>query len=280
MSNSSLPNKKVLIVASVCITVVLVSFSYKLNQEKKALLTRLGGGQVVAGATDGLGQSDARVEAALQQTRYESIADIQNPFLPSAEDNTSDSFAKNIFSAYIKYDQDKSVNTENLVSGIVNQVKTNDLPKEKYTMSDIKVFVINNKDQIRKYGNDFGAIYLDGIAPVQSDPTKYNTSLRSLAGLYKNVSLKLLTLNVPNTVSVPHLQLVNAFDIISESLPLIEDQAKDPVKSLLALRLVQDSMVKQIELFKTINNYFKQNDIIFASDEPGFVWGITTGQNN
>jgi hypothetical protein len=59
---------------------------------------------------------------------------------------------------------------------------------------------------------------------------------------------------------------------MADTFPFIDGEEKDPVKALLGLRIVQNNLIELPTLFIKINQYFKQNGILFDKSEAGYLW--------
>ncbi|HEY1037095.1 MAG TPA: hypothetical protein VGE62_00770 [Candidatus Paceibacterota bacterium] len=276
-----LPHKKVLVLASVCASVILIVFSFQLAKERKSKVGTAGNsGQIVAGESIESRIADKRILAALQDAQIASLkATSSNPFAPLPTDTVSDRFSKDVFSAFLKYNSDENTDLSAVSQDAVNNIDTKDLPKYRYNLSNIRLFIAKDTNEIKNYGEKFAIEYIGGLMPVNAEPEKYQ-SLKNLALVYKNVADRLLSVQVPDKVANLHLELTNSFQLLSELLPIIEDQTKDPLKSLLALSMVQEAMSKQVTLFTDIRNFFNQNGIIYGDQEMGRVWNMDIGSSS
>lgn len=274
-----LPHKKVLILASVCASIILISLAVRLASasQNDFVFDNSGEVQVVAGQSAESSVADKRILEALEKTQIEGLGSTTsgaNPFAPNPKDSLSDRFSKDIFSAFLKFNAEgENANTDSVALEAVNNINPRDLPKDRYGLSDIRIFVPSSKDEMKKYGDTFAEIYITTLKKVTDDPERYNV-LSNLSLIYKELSVKLLAVPVPDRVATTHLNLVNAFSKVSESLPIVEQQSKDPVRALLALRIVQESLINQIKLFTEIKAYFEQNGILFSDQGYGKMWNV------
>lgn len=277
-----LPHRKVLILAAICISIILVSLSYQIITEKKKVAgLKPVSITAVAGDTEESNLADKRVLEVLQEVRNAelgALATSSNPFDPSPKDTVSDRFSKDVFAAFLKYRAaNGNISEEDLSRDAISNIKTNNLPKPKYNLSDIQIFVPKNKDDLKKYGNDFAQNYLETLAPVSKNPSKYNKKVSDLAPVYRSIGDKLIRTPVPNSLAAEHLQIANSFVLMADTFGIIDNQQGDPVKALLGLRIIQDTLPQQIDLFTKISDYFNQNGILFNKGEYGAIWN-TPGQ--
>ena len=103
--------------------------------------------------------------------------------------------------------------------------------------------------------------------------------MSDLAPVYREIGNKLIQMEVPNSLASEHLQLANSFVIMADTFGIIDNQQGDPVKALLGLRIIQDTLPQQIDLFTKMSDYFNRNDILFSKGEYGVIWNAP-GQTN
>lgn len=272
-----LPHRRILILASVCISIILVSLSYQIITNKKTAAGLYSDSiTVVAGNTEESSLSDKRVLEALEQAKKDelgALASSTNPFAPSPKDSISDRFSKDVFAAFLKYRAaDGDISDDDLSREAIANINTKGMPKPKYNISDLVIFSPKNKDEIQKYGNDFAQNYLEVITPVAKNPAKYDKQLSNLTPVYRSIGEKLIKIPVPSEVAAAHLQLSNSFIIMADTFGIIDNQQKDPVKALLGLRIIQETVPQQADLFTQISDYFDRNAILFDKREYGAIW--------
>ncbi len=270
-----LPHRKVLILAAICGSVVLIALSYKLVEKRNEAVYN-SSVTAVAGESEENSLADKRLLDALDQARQEeleALASSTNPFTPDPKDSVSDRFAKDIFAAYVKYQQaGGNISDSELSNEAISNINTDFLPKPKYNLADLRIIVPKNKDEIKVYGNLFAKEYVDVISKIQKRPDLYNSKVSDLTPIYKEIADRLIKIPTPNQVAPLHLELVNSMAIMGDSLVLIDTQSKDPVKALLGLRMVRDAVPVQNDMFTKISYFFQQNDILFSDNEYGVIW--------
>lgn len=274
----NLPHKKVLVLGAVCASVILMSVSYKLKEEKASIANTVI--IAVAGETEENTLTDKRVLDALEEIKLEELKDLAsstNPFLPNENDTISDRFAKDVFSAYLKYQQSNGqISDEDLSRDSIANIKTDFVPKPRYNLSNVKIFAAKDSSEIKAYGNLFAKEYLETVAKTQRNPELYSKKVSDLRPIYEEIIRNMLRMNVPSQVASEHLELTNSLGIMSDSLALIDAQANDPVKALLGLRMIQESVPKQYNMFIKISDFFQQSGILFESTEYGSIWNQQT----
>ena len=269
-----LPHTKVLIIAAVCISVIGISLSYKLSKERSSLILN----ETVtasAGKTAEEIENDKKIISALEDARIRSLgalASTTNPFAPTPKDTVSDRFAKDVFSAYLQYDQTGQLPDPDSWVNNLDYLDVRDVQKNKYSLAFLPVFSPKNPAEIKEYGNQFATLYLEAVMPVDKDLAKYQSDVKNLAPIYKNIGENLMKLKVPSPIASEHLELANQYLKQADAFLLVSGEAKDPAKALLGLKVVRDGMETQVEMFTRIKNYFKENGIIFEAGEPGNFW--------
>ena len=271
-------HRRVLIVAAVCFSIVGISLTYKISEDKKISLEN--SVSITSNNSDDQIKSDQRVIDALNKAKIDALgalATSSNPFLPSPKDNVSDRFTKDIISAYAEYDQtDQAPDAESIVNNM-DYLDTSDIEKNKYSLAYLPIFVPTTKDQIKEYGNEFARIYLTDLAPVNNDTTgKYQTDLSLMVPIYRKIGEDLMKIKTPASVSAAHLSLANDYLKQSDAFTLIDKEDSDPVQALLGLKVVSEAVPRQAGNYAQITNYLDTNGIIYGAGEPGNFWSVGT----
>jgi hypothetical protein len=273
-----LPHRKVLILAAICASIILISLSYKVVGAKKLAIYN-NSITAEAGQNEEQGLADKRVLDALEQARQEELGDLAsstNPFLPSTNDTVSDRFAKDVFAAYLKYQQsDGNISDEELSQDAITNIKTDFLPKPKYNLAELQIFVPQTKGQIRKYGNDLAQAYIETVAKVNKLPPG-DTRASLLTPIYREIASRFIHVPAPEQIAVNQLNLTNSMQMLGDALILIDQQSDDPIKALLGLRVVQDQVPDQADMFIKMSDFFTQNGILFDDNEYGAIWNPRT----
>ena len=74
--------------------------------------------------------------------------------------------------------------------------------------------------------------------------TEKLNKLLPLAYAYQNIARDLIAIKVPSKVSSIHLNLANAFALVSDNLIQISASANDPLKMLVLINTYPDSIKK------------------------------------
>ncbi len=278
-----LPHTKILILAAVCISVIAISIAYKISEAQK--INKAKNIYATAGSDIENNIADKRIASALYEAQLASLgtlASSSDPLAPSPKDTLTDRFSKDIFSAYIEYERSgQQLTDEQLSKNPIGNINTDILPKPKYILYDMPIFTPKTKDEIKEYGNLFAKTYTESLAPIAAHPEQFNDDLINIGVIYKKTGEALIKLKVPSSLAEKQLNIANAFIMMSEAFPLVNGQQKDPVKALMGLKVVRESMENQIQMFTSMSAYFKQNDILFEKGEPGALWNnIATTTNS
>jgi hypothetical protein len=270
-----LPHTKILVLAAVCISMIAITIAYKVSEARKEVLKQKNI-SVSAGSDSETTAADRRVADALYEAQLGSLGNLassSDPLAPSPKDTLTDRFSKDIFQAYIQFERSgEQLSETELSQNPIANIKTDFLPKPQYTSMDVTVFVPKTKDEIKQYGNLFAKTYLDALAPIGAHPEMFSDDLVNIGKVYRKTGEQLIKIKAPAEIAEKQLNLANGFVIMAQAFPLVNGQQKDPVKALLGLRTVKDSMENQITMFTEMSSYFKRNDILFEKGEPGALW--------
>lgn len=273
-----LPNRRILILGAICLSVIVITLSQKAVESKK-LSAQKENLLASAGQDEKSVLADERILKAIEEATIASLsASSSNPFVTSPNDTLSDRFSKNIVSAYAKY-QSGLATEEQIANEVINDIDTSGAPKEKYTLAQVQIFTPRDKQEIKDYANNFAREFLSAIDPVAKDPGKYNSNINLMSSIYQDVAQRLIRIRVPNALAISHLKIVNSYQLQADSFFLISGQEKDPVKAFVGLSVMKNSAIDQQKAFTVLTEYIKQNGIIFSESEPGVFFGTNTQIN-
>lgn len=274
-----LPHRKILILGAVCISIIAILLTYKISSEKRILAEQKSDLIVTGGRTEEEVSADQKIIDALNKAKMATLgalASSTNPFDPSPKDSLSDRVSKDIFAAYLKYQEDGVAPDGDAIIQNFDYLDINDTDKNKYTLAFLNIFQPTSVDQIRNYGNTFAKTYLNAIEPVNKDVIKYQADINEMVPIYKSIGESLAKVPVPAAVASFQLELVNQYLKQADAFVLIGGQVKDPVKALLGLKVVREGIPVQVDMFTHIKNYLNDNGIVYRADEPGNFWNVGT----
>lgn len=274
-----LPHTKILALGAICISIIGIILTSKISTERRLLLENQSNLSVTAGKSEEQILADKKVIEALNKAKVDSLgalASSTNPFDPSPKDSVSDRFTKDIFSAYLKYEQDGILPDGDSLIQNLEYLDVNDITKNKYSLSYLNIFAPTNKEQVKAYGNEYARVFLQIVDPVAKNTFKYQSDINNMVPIYRSLGENLLKIKVPSAVANEHLELVNQYLKQADAFILVGGEVKDPVKALLGLQVIREGMPTQVQMYTRIKTYFSQNDILFEKTEPGFFWNVGT----
>jgi hypothetical protein len=123
------------------------------------------------------------------------------------------------------------------------------------------------------------------LQEVYNDPTAFD-DLSVSARAFRDTAIGLAAVPVPREIAATHVNIVNNYNAIFESLQDVFYYKQDPAKALISLRTYSDIAEKQPLEFQVIEKYLQSNGIIFGTDEMGALGfpnlvgvGSTTDEN-
>ncbi|MDQ5912533.1 MAG: hypothetical protein QG568_748 [Patescibacteria group bacterium] len=274
-----LPHRKILILGAVCISIIGIILTYKITKERRLVAEKGYELSVVGGKTEEQRLADQKIIEALNKAKIDSLgalASSTNPFDPSPKDTVSDRFTKDIFSAYLRYEQDGILPDGDSLVNNLEYLDVSDIQKNKYTLAYLNIFAPTSKDQIRAYGNEYARVFLKIVDPVAKDTFKYQSDINNMVPIYKSLGENLLKISVPSAVANEHLGLVNQYLKQADAFVLVGGEVKDPVKALLGLQVIREGIPAQVEMYTKIKKYLYENDIVYEKSEPGNFWNVGT----
>lgn len=274
-----LPHRKILILGAVCISIIGIILTYKITKERRLVAEKGYELSVVGGKTEEQRLADQKIIEALNKAKIDSLgalASSTNPFDPSPKDTVSDRFTKDIFSAYLRYEQDGILPDGDSLVNNLEYLDVSDIQKNKYTLAYLNIFAPTSKDQIRAYGNEYARVFLKIVDPVAKDTFKYQSDINNMVPIYKSLGENLLKISVPSAIANEHLGLVNQYLKQADAFVLVGGEVKDPVKALLGLQVIREGIPAQVEMYTKIKKYLYENDIVYEKSEPGNFWNVGT----
>ncbi len=274
----TLPGKNILILGAVCLSIIGGVGAYKIAQAARANLETSQKGIIASTNSNqnaSASNSTSKLLGALQQAELATISSSStNPFAPVAGDTLTNQLSKNFFTSYIQVQAGTESESQNeaLINNALANIDVKQLPKEKYTASDLKVTGINTPAFLKTYANLFAQIQAEEIKKIQDNPSYYQDNLLEIGKIYAVIGERLIKMEVPVTVAAEHLVIANGYILSGENFKMIMEQDKDPLKSLIGLRQYKETVEQQHEMFTQIGTYLGTSGILFNKTEPGFFW--------
>ncbi len=277
------PSKVILVTGAICLSVLLASISYKITLSKSAVTSK----NIAIGTEGTTTDSNVLITNALQDAQISSLEEANatstNPFTIQAGDSVSDRLTKTIFTGYQYAQQadgvtDDSINQVN--DAVFSQVSDSDLPKPAFSARQVRVFVPSSHDQIRLYGNNLAQIILQNYAVIRDNKDKYLDNIKNVGIVYQNIGNQIIQQQTPLELQANQADLANSFFVSGSGMQMVADQDKDPVKSMLGLKVVKEMDQLQSDMLTNIASYLNNNDIMFSSNESGSFWNQYMNINN
>lgn len=266
-------SKKTLNIISVCIILIIITFSIKNKNTNKSIYSE----NIVIDENGNIStQSNKYRESILKTVEDENVRNFEKlsqSFKKNSSDNLTDTLSKDIFTQYIKYNTSGNLE-QSQVDKITNEIlKNSNIDTEDLvTYSDIKTNT-SNMNNLKLYANNM-IIIQDGINKGILSIEKKNNKTPYIASIY-NTTAKLLTnVEVPELLSQEHINIINGYKNYSNGMYLLDQQDNDPAKALLGLKKIKDSTEQLTKSFEKINKTIILNkDMInFTENDPGILW--------
>ncbi len=200
---------------------------------------------------------------------------------------TSDQFSRELFTRYVTLKQNGGGdpadynNYADLVLTYIDK-EAAAMSAKSYAAADFKVIANETPADIRRYGNEFGAFFVDDKRPdfenelvVLQRATENNNPLE-LAKLdaniaaYEKILAGLLKISVPNSFLPDHLTLANAVATIIVGIESMKLSFSDPIKAAAGLKNYPDASGNLLPLLQSIGGGLEESGVTFAQSETGF----------
>jgi hypothetical protein len=189
----------------------------------------------------------------------------------------TDSLSKDLFTDYFELRQSNAFIPENqeiVVNQLSNQIEGQTALSDEYSTSSINQ-VETTDESLEIYGTELANIYFeytDKLSKIeQIDDEQY---LNSVSSTYKEFAIRLLAVKVPTAAVNVHLAIVNKVNNAGVLIAELSEHQTDPLKSLFAIRKVQQNSQGETELYTNLAVYFKENDIIFKDSQVARFWNL------
>ncbi len=270
------PSNKTLILAALCLSIVASIGAFKIGEARKMAVAD----RNVQGAVY-IDIQKTNTESALLQEALKKIdmtatfgtsTDV-NPFAPSPNDTLTDSLAKNLFLSYANQQNGGSEQSDDDIAvQLVNQINTAALPTAPYTIANVEIYSPRTKDELHAYGNAVGQVIKNNYTVIAENK---KIELKAIAQIHKKIGTEIIAIKAPVSIAQLHLAIANDYSLLGDSFAIIADEdRKDPLKSLLAIRTATEAADNLNETYIQVNKYFADNDIIFTNGEPGLMWSL------
>lgn len=270
-------NKKTLNIISVCVVSVIIVFTIthknKVNKNNSDNIIVDADGKIQTKAD----QYQANILETIVGENVKNFKKFTATFEKSSTDNLSDGLSKDIFTQYIKYNTSGEIKQEDILSATQDVLKNKTEIKDPAIYSDIKT-VSSNLLNLKIYGNNI-AIIQNGVNKGINSLNNKSNKTPYIASIYMKTSELLTEIDVPDSLSDTHINLINGLKKYSEGLTMMDQQESDPAKALLGLNKVKDATDEVLTSFEKIKKTIILNKIDYTKSDPGFFW-ISSNTNN
>ncbi len=272
------PSNKTLILGALCLSVVASIGAFKIGEARKMAIEDQNKQGAVYIDIQKTNTEGALLQEALRKidlTATLGTSTTDNPFAPSPNDTLTDSLAKNLFLSYANQQSGDSKRTDDeIATELVSRINTATLPVAPYTLANVEIYSPRTKDELRTYGNTMGQIIKSNLTVIAENK---NIKLKEIASIHKKIGAEMIKVKAPSAVAQLHLAAANDYSLLGDAFAIIaNEEAKDPLRSLLAIRTATDAADNLNETYIQMNSYFAANGIIFEKGEAGLMWSIIT----
>jgi len=238
--------------------------------------------------TDGDGTGDGNEVRAgrnpLVKGPKDVLATAAAPKITGADNRTTtQKIAEDIFGNYLTLKQSgvtlDSQQSGAIVNAALKGVSTYSAAK-KYILTDIHISRDESPAALRTYGNALGDIINKYGKPnvdneliivqnaLQTNDSKKLSDLKIILDSYKKVIDALAKVSTPASAASAHLSLLNSASSVSATIAAMQSLFSDPIVALAGLRDYQTQAGNLAVALDTLNIYFENRRISFASSEP------------
>jgi hypothetical protein len=270
------PSNKILILSAICLSLIASIGAYKIGEARKVINESSRKNAAVYVDIKKTNADTLALQEALNKIQLEATlnpSEDANPFGPKESDTLTDTLAKNIFLSYAERESGKSTDDDAAIAGsVIGGIDTSALPQPTFSLNDVRLFVPQTKEDIKRYGNEAGGV-IKQYYTLMTMPKYSDGDLRKLSVIHQRIGQELIKIKVPAALSQSHMNLANSYVVFGDSIGLMAtEEQRDPLKALLSMRTAKDSSESMTTATIEINTYLKQNDILYSENEAGLIW--------
>lgn len=198
-------------------------------------------------------------------------ADLSN-FVPGT---ITDKTSVDLFSQYLILKKQGLLQPEDeakLVDDLSKSVTEQASLKDAYSLKDLNITISNN-DTLAVYGDRVAQISISYLSEMDSYKNlKDSEYLLTVSKIYKKYANDVSQITVPSVAQEVHLELLNYLDRTSIFFETMTSADKDPLASLVIITQYRNIDVSDSQIYTTLSQYFKNNDIIFDTESTNAFW--------
>lgn len=174
--------------------------------------------------------------------------------------------------------------TEQIVTGAVENLEQTSTKDTVYDVKDITIVPVTSPEAVRAYGNALASIILTYNVPgldnellilrdhITSPDTVDNSGLVKLAEMYKQYRDNTLATPVPKDFVKVHLDLINVYNALHNSIDAMAKTDEDPVVTLVRLKRYEDDATGLTVALNQIYNAIIPYASVFEANDPAIVF--------
>ncbi len=272
-------NKQTLNIASVCIVALILVFSITQKKQKNEIdnadnISIDSSGNKIETKAD---QYKADIISTVSEANIKNFQDFTQSFKKTDKDNLTDALSKDVFSQYIKYNTSGTMSEDDILNVTNNVLNQSTNISNPVGYADIKISP-SNISSLKIYGNDI-AIIQDSINKGIISIENKSNKIPYLASIYSTSARLFTEIDVPESLSSYHINIINGYKKYSEGLLMMEKQEQDPATALLGLNKVKTATDEILSNFDNIKKAIILNKVDYVESDPGFIW-ISNNPNN
>jgi hypothetical protein len=216
------------------------------------------------------------------------ISTLQAESTKSEEKLTpTDRFSRDFFSRYIELKESGTAIDENTGITLINELLSQDYGEAQadtfYTEADISVSKSSAAPELRKYGNNLGAIfqiplpegYENEIAVIErigagERPEDFDKLALNIER-YESMREKILDLSVPFALKNVHLAIINSLSAMIDGIQGVILIQTDPVGATERVMRYEDGLTALPLVLESLKNHLKASGVAFSRNESGYV---------
>lgn len=194
-------------------------------------------------------------------------------------------FSRGFFASFMTLKESGDLTPENiqkLSDSIVENFTTTDASG--FTANDLKISIDNSPANLKKYGNDMGAIFEEYLklklpdeltivaGAISSGNREELQKLDQVILANKKLIEKHLAVDVPQKTSALHLKLVNHYQTITVAIESMKKMIDDPLTGTIAISRYKKELTPLNNTMTELKNFFINNNVSFGQTESGKIF--------
>lgn len=263
-----------LLTTSVVILIIAFVYNYKNRPQSTQVFTK----NIEVSNTEKKDGSVFTNKDSYQQDLLNTIAEqnvktfekISDSFKKSSTDTLSDTIAKDVFSAYLKYNTSGEIDSSAIKQAVIDNVK-NKTPDIQLTTINSLVIVPSSITNLKDYTLKISTVQniLRNQVALASKKPDQATQIKNIYIVGAKLFLKI---SVPSDLTEYHLELINGYENYAEGFRLLLLQSSDPAKALLGLQVAQKGNAQVLDSVQNIKRIINLNQIDYNKSDRIYEW--------